>query len=136
MPTAQRETGWRDTVRKRILIVDDSPTVRTGVVNMIGDEFDCDTAEDGQQALTKALGARPDAILADLNMPSMDGIELLKALRADTRTSSIPVVIATTVTEVERVNECRALRPAGFVLKPIEEAYLRAKLRQLTRSAA
>jgi CheY-like chemotaxis protein len=119
--------------KRTILIVDDSPTVRMQISDLLSGAFDCVTAVDGNDGFNKAIRApSPDAILADLEMPGMDGIELLKALKNDPRTSKIPVVIATTVTAIEKVNECRALGCAGFVLKPLKKDYLLAKLTQLT----
>ncbi len=119
--------------RKKVLIVDDSPTVRAQITGFLKTEFDCASAENGDEGLLKAREQRPDALVVDLEMPKMDGMELLRRLRADAKTRSVPVVIVTTVTSLDRVNECRALGCAGFVLKPLEPEYLKAKLRQLMR---
>jgi CheY-like chemotaxis protein len=117
--------------RKTILIVDDSPTVRAQIAEALSEEFECITAVDGMDGLTLALSSRPAAIVADLEMPEMNGTEMFRRLRADPRTKEIPVIIATTVMAVDKVNECRALGCAGFVLKPIEKEYLVAKLKNL-----
>jgi len=122
--------------RHRILVVDDSPTIRVKMLELLSTSFDCFEAINGKDGFEKALLERPDAVVADLEMPEMDGIGLLRAMRADGRTQRIPVVIATTVTAIERVNECRALGCAGFVLKPVQKEYLLAKLRQLILSRA
>ena len=78
------------------------------------------------------MALAPDAVVADLEMPGVGGIELLRLLQQNARTRSIPVVIATTVTSLDRVNECRALGCAGYVLKPVQSDYLIAKLRKIT----
>jgi CheY-like chemotaxis protein len=104
------------------------------MLDLLGGEFTCTEAENGAEGLKKAIEHNPDAVVADLEMPVMDGTGLLRALRADTRTQQIPVVIATTVTAVDRVNECRSLGCAGFVLKPVQKEYLMAKLRQVIKA--
>jgi len=123
------------TKRRRVLVVDDSATIRAQVVQVLGEEFDCIEAEDGQAGLAKAQAERPDAVVCDLEMPNLDGIGLLRGMREDPRTRTIPVIIVTTVTAVDRVNECRSLGCAGFVLKPLQKEYLLAKLRQLMNQA-
>jgi two-component system chemotaxis response regulator CheY len=123
------------TTRRRVLVVDDSATIRAQVVQVLSEEFDCIEAEDGRQGLTKAQTERPDAVVCDLEMPNLDGIGLLRGMREDARTRSTPVIIVTTVTAVDRVNECRSLGCAGFVLKPLQKEYLLAKLRQLMNQA-
>ncbi|MHB8879613.1 MAG: response regulator, partial [Myxococcaceae bacterium] len=79
----------------------------------------------------KALASRPDAVVADRERPVLDGLGLLRALRAEPRTAKIPVIVITTVTAVEKVNQARQLGCAGFVLKPVESEYLLAKLSKL-----
>lgn len=118
-------------MKARILVVDDSPTVRTYIVSGLKDEYECLIAVDGESGLAAARAERPAAIIADIEMPGMDGLDLLEALKADPKTKSIPVVIVTTITAVERMNECRAAGCAGFVLKPVEIGYLKAKIRSL-----
>lgn len=123
-------------MKPTILVVDDSPTIRAQVVELLSEQFECVQAVNGADGLQKIRELRPAAVVADLEMPEMDGIGLLRSLRDDPSLSSIPVVILTTVTAIEQVNECRSLGCAGFVLKPPEKTYLLAKLRQITRNAA
>ncbi|HZH04214.1 MAG TPA: response regulator [Myxococcaceae bacterium] len=124
--------GLRNAMRKKVLIVDDALTVRTQLVGILSGDFDCSTAENGQEGFEKALGLGPDAMVVDLEMPEVGGVELLRLLHGNQRTRTIPVIIATTVTSLDRVNECRALGCAGYVLKPVQGDYLLAKLRKLT----
>jgi two-component system chemotaxis response regulator CheY len=104
------------------------------MLKFLADSFDCLEAENGQQGYELAASKFPDVVLADLEMPVKDGLGLLKAMHADTRTKAIPVIMMTTVMAVERVNECRAEGCAGFVLKPVQQEYLMAKLRHLVGS--
>jgi CheY-like chemotaxis protein len=117
--------------RSRVLIVDDSDTVRKQAGQMLEAEFDCLFARDGLDALRVATNESPDAMIADLEMPGMDGVELLRRVRGDKHLKTLPVIIVTTVTDVEKVNVCRGLGCSGFVLKPLQQEYLVAKLRQV-----
>lgn len=90
---------------RRVLIVDDDPAARYvagQVVRQLGG--DSIEATNGVEALALAVRGRPELILADLRMPEMDGFELVRHLRGDSRTASIPVVIITSslVSEAER----------------------------------
>ena len=79
----------------RILVVDDEPDLRYAlVVRLKAAGFVCDTAENGQDAVTKALQQPPDLIIADLLMPQMNGYDMWKQLKADPRTASVPVMIS------------------------------------------
>lgn len=119
--------------RHRILVVDDSSTVRSQIVESLRDYADCVEAADGQAGLEQVRALRPDAVVADLEMPVMDGVEFLRALRAEPAYQQTPVIIITAVTAIETVNQCRALGCAGFVLKPVDRDYLLAKLRRVLR---
>lgn len=123
-------------LKPRILVVDDSPTVRGQVTAALAATYECLTASDGAEGLQVAITEMPDAVIADLEMPNMDGVELLRALRGSQATQAIPVIIVTTVTNVKSVNECRSLGCDGFALKPVEPEYLRVKLRQVLNARA
>jgi CheY-like chemotaxis protein len=123
-------------MKKRVLIVDDSATARAHIADTLVTEYDCLEAADGQQGYDIARSQQPVAMIVDLEMPVMDGLELLTKVKADPVTKSIPVIIVTTSTEVESTNKCRALGCAGFVLKPVDAQYLSIKLRRLLASPA
>ncbi|MBS1148577.1 MAG: chemotaxis protein CheY [Myxococcaceae bacterium] len=117
--------------RPKVLVVDDSAAVRAEVLGWLRADYDCLEATNGAEGFRCALEQAPDAIVTDLEMPVLDGVGLLRMLHANPASRAIPVVVITTVTEVEQVNLCRSLGCAAFVLKPVEGAYLLAKLRQL-----
>lgn len=119
--------------RRKILVVDDSATIRAQVTAALSKTYTCVEAVNGQEGFDKAVETMPAAVIADLEMPVLDGLGFLRLLRADPRTHGIPVIVITTVTAVEKVNECRTLGCAGFVLKPVDTAYLMAKLAKLCR---
>ena len=110
----------------RILMVDDSPwdreLARLALRNLkVANELD--TAEDGEQALEilrDAEAPRPDLILMDLNMPGMDGRELLAALKEDELLKAIPVVILTSSAADEDVSHAYSHHCAGYIRKPVD----------------
>lgn len=104
---------------KRILTVDDSKTIRDMVTfTLRGAGYDVAEAEDGQLAIT-ALKAKPaDLIITDLNMPNMDGIALIKALRADPQYRTIPILMLTTEGDPQKKDQGRAAGATGWMVKP------------------
>lgn len=117
--------------RRKVLVVDDSPAVREQVVAWLQAEYDCIEATNGAEGFSRALKEAPDAIVTDLEMPVMDGVGLLRMLHSNASSQAIPVLVITSVTDVNQVNLCRSLGCSGFVLKPVESEYLLTKLRQL-----
>jgi CheY-like chemotaxis protein len=89
-------------------------------------------ARNGQEAL-EYLGDRnrkkPDIILLDLRMPKMNGIEFLKAVKADPALKSIPVIMLTTSQDQQDIAECFALGAAGYMIKPLDDEHLAQTLR-------
>ena len=77
----------------RVLVADDNADMRAYLVRILAPRWTVDAVEDGQAALESALERPPDLVLSDVMMPRMDGVALLRALRADPRTSTIPVVL-------------------------------------------
>ena len=77
----------------RVLLVDDNRDMREYVEKLLHGRFEVTTAENGRVALEKALAHPPDIVLSDVMMPEMDGFQLLKALREQTATSMVPVIL-------------------------------------------
>jgi signal transduction histidine kinase len=82
-----------DTRAARVLIADDNADMREYLRRLIAPRWQVELVEDGQAALDSARAAPPDLLLSDVMMPRLDGVALLRALRADPRTSQIPVVL-------------------------------------------
>ena len=115
---------------KTVLVVDDSSAIRMAirrVVESLG--FTVAEAADGQRALDyiKAHGT-PDAILLDINMPVMDGLTCLKALRQDRTLDQARVVICTTHNSVEKIQEALASGANEYIMKPFDMEIIKAKL--------
>ncbi len=105
-----------------LLIEDDEVDVMT--VKRALKDLDVDNhlihKENGEDALSYLKEARPGIILLDLKMPRMGGIEFLKEVKKDRRTSSIPVVVLTSSDEHQDRHECFAGGAAGYMVKPTD----------------
>src|SRR5438128_1536994 len=114
-----------------ILIVDDVPmNLKLASAILAREGYQIQTAEDGVQALHVLETLKPDLILSDIQMPRMDGLEMTRTIRRDSRWSGIPIVALTAY--ASQVNEQQALE-AGFdayLTKPINMQMLRSCVRQ------
>jgi type IV pilus assembly protein PilB len=116
--------------KPRVLVVEDSPTVVTVVQYFLELEgFDVLVAEDGLAGLDLAQRSQPDVVVSDLQMPGMDGIALIKALRADPRTARAGILMLTSETGIE--SETRVLEAGAddYLAKPVEPRRLAARVR-------
>ena len=107
---------------KTVLIVDDSNTMRKIVsraLRQAGIEFDeILEAGDGQEALNVLAASQVDVVLSDINMPNMTGLEFLKAKAEDEAIKDIPVVMISTETGADIIDQAKALGAKGAVKKP------------------
>ncbi len=108
-----------------ILIVDDSETVRQVLQLSLGNAgFDVVEAEDGLDALNKLAGAQIDMLITDLNMPNMDGLELIKKVREERAHRFTPIVMLTTESSEEKKLAGRAAGASGWIVKPFKPEQL------------
>ncbi len=118
----------------RVLIVDDSPAMRTFVRRVIDlSGFDlaaCFEASDGQEALDLLSKEWVDAILTDINMPGMDGEEFLKRVCSDELLRAIPVIVVSTDATQNRIDRLLTMGARGYVTKPFVPETLRAQLEE------
>jgi len=117
----------------KALVVDDSRAVRMMLKRMLRElGFDeCEEAGHGGEALVRLdemLTALPDVMLVDWNMPEMNGLELIRAVRADPTRRDIPIVMVTTETEVEQVVRALAAGASEYVMKPFTKDVIQDKL--------
>jgi two-component system chemotaxis response regulator CheY len=118
----------------RILAVDDSPSMRDMVrIALTGAGFEVTQAEDGQQALDLARQSSFDLVLSDVNMPVMDGIALIRALRAEAAYRHIPILMLTTESSVDRKREGKDAGATGWIVKPFDPAQLVATMHRVLR---
>ncbi|MDA8172553.1 MAG: response regulator [Nitrospiraceae bacterium] len=104
----------------KVLIVDDCRTTRKLLSFYIKSKgFDVATAENGLDAMSKVAQGDINMIITDLNMPFMDGIELIKTLKADPSRAHIPVLMVTTEKDAEEKKRAYAAGVNGFMMKPV-----------------
>ena len=110
---------------KKILIVDDSPSVRT-VARMALRErgYDVVEAANGQEALAKLDGERCQLVISDVNMPIMDGITLLKEIKRHPSYKFTPVIMLTTEAGEDKKQEGRAAGAKAWITKPFQPQLL------------
>jgi len=116
----------------KILIVDDDKTTRKLLsLYLKGSEFEVVTAENGLNALEKLGSDTFQLVLTDLNMPFMDGIEFLKAMKSNPGTSHIPALMLTTETDEEERQRAIDAGADGYLSKPVTAEVMVAKIRQM-----
>lgn len=116
----------------KILIVDDDKTTRKLLsLYLKGSGFEVVTAENGLNALEKLGSDTFQLVLTDLNMPYMDGIEFLKAMKSNPGTSSIPALMLTTETDEEERQRAIDAGADGYLSKPVTAEVVAAKIRQM-----
>jgi two-component system chemotaxis response regulator CheY len=122
---------------KRILLVDDSPTLlmsMEGVLTRAG--FAADKASGGPAALdVLRSGAKPDLVITDLNMPGMNGIELIQAVRRLPGLRFVPILMLTTESSQDRRAEAKAAGATGWIVKPVQPDALVAVIKQVVPGA-
>jgi two-component system, chemotaxis family, chemotaxis protein CheY len=118
-----------------VLIVDDSPAMRSfirRVVDMSGfDVGTCLEAGDGQEALCRLEENWVDVVLTDINMPRMNGEELVRKMHQDDLLRSIPVVVVSTDSTEIRMRTMTELGARGYVTKPFHPEKLRSELERV-----
>lgn len=116
----------------KILAVDDSASMRGMVAfTLRGAGYDVAEAENGQLALDVARGDTFDLVLADVNMPVMDGISMVRELRTLDRYKGVPILMLTTESHVERKMEGKAAGATGWLVKPFDPEQLLATVKRV-----
>jgi two-component system chemotaxis response regulator CheY len=107
------------TMSRTILVVDDSVTIRQMVSFTLKEAgFSVVEASDGQEALERLSSQRMDVILTDLNMPRLDGIGLIRALRGRPASKYTPVLMLTTESQESKRQEGRSAGATAWLVKP------------------
>jgi two-component system chemotaxis response regulator CheY len=117
---------------KKALVVDDSFTMRNMVSLALKEEqFEVTSAEDGVDALKQAKGKKFDVIITDINMPNMDGFELIKKLREIQDFKFTPILVLTTESGDDKKKQGKAVGASGWIVKPFNPQTLIATINKV-----
>jgi two-component system chemotaxis response regulator CheY len=121
------------TTSMKILIVDDFSTMRRIVRNLLKEigYQNADEAEDGAAALVKLKGGEFDFVVSDINMPNMNGFELLRSIRADADLKALPVLLVTAEAKKEDIITAAQIGASGYIVKPFTKATLEEKFNKI-----
>ena len=122
----------------RFLIVDDFSIMRR-IVRGLLEAMGClnsDEAEDGVVALNMLRSARYDFVVSDINMPNMNGFDLLKAVKADDSLRHLPVLMVTAEARKEDILLAAQSGAAGYIVKPFTKATLEEKVQKILQKMA
>ena len=119
-----------DPSKIKFLVVDDFSTMRRIVRNLLKElgYTNADEAEDGAVALQKLKAGDYDFVVSDWNMPNMDGLQLLQAVRADANLKHLPVLMITAEAKKENIIAAAQSGASGYIVKPFTAATLNEKL--------
>ena len=124
----------------KFLVVDDFSTMRRIIKNLLHDlgYQNVTEADDGATALPMLQAGSFDFLITDWNMPGMPGLDLLKAVRADTKLAKMPVLMLTAESKREQIIEAAQAGVNGYVIKPFTAVTLKEKIDKIleARSAA
>ena len=122
----------------KFLIVDDFSTMRRIVRNLLKElgYANADEAEDGVAALAKLRAAPFDFVVSDLNMPNMNGFELLRQIRADAALKHLPVLLVTAEAKKEDIVTAAQIGASGYIVKPFTKATLEEKVQKIMQKLA
>ena len=121
-----------------ILVVDDFPTMRRIVRTLLKELgfSNVEEAEDGREALAKLREGQFDLVVSDWNMPNLDGLEMLKQIRADDALKHLPVLMVTAEAKKENIIAAAKAGASGYVVKPFTAATLEEKLTKIFEKLA
>jgi len=122
----------------KFLVVDDFSTMRR-IVRGLLKEMGCNNveeAEDGVIALAMLKAQKFDFVVSDINMPNMNGFELLKAIKAEDSLKHIPVLMVTAEARKEDIVQAAQSGAAGYIVKPFTKATLEEKVQKIVQKLA
>jgi two-component system chemotaxis response regulator CheY len=134
MSGAESQSTNEQVMTKRILTIDDSKTMRDMLMLTLADAgFDVIQAVDGQDGLDvlRKQKAPVDVIITDINMPRLDGYEVIRQLRRDPNHKSTPILVLTTESDADKKNRAREAGATGWMVKPFDPDRLLATVRKV-----
>ena len=122
----------------RFLIVDDFSTMRRIIRGLLKEAgyVEADEAEDGQVGLQKLYGTQFDFVITDINMPNMNGFEMLENIKQSEKLKDIPVLMITAEASKDDVLRAAKIGAAGYIVKPFSKATLEEKISRILKRSA
>lgn len=119
---------------KTILIADDSESIRVLVSSALENAgYNVIATVDGEEAVSQLDGKNIDLVITDLNMPKLDGIGVVKGVRANEKYKFIPVLLLTTESQAEKKKEAKEAGATGWIIKPFVENKLLQVVQKVLR---
>ena len=129
---ASPERAERPDMTKRILTIDDSKTIRDMLMLTLADAgFDVLQAVDGKDGLDVLDREQVDVVITDINMPKMDGYEVIRHMRSNSAHKTTPILVLTTESEADKKNLARAAGATGWMVKPFDPDRLIATINKV-----
>ncbi len=117
---------------KSVLTIDDSESIRQMISMTLGGAgFTVDEARDGAEGYAKAIGGTYSAIITDLNMPNMNGLEFIRKYRAHPSSRGVPIIFLSTESDDASKQEAKAAGAIGWIVKPFDQNQLLAAIRKV-----
>ena len=125
-------------IELKFLIVDDFSTMRRIIRGLLKEMgcADADEAEDGVVALAMLKAQKYDFVVSDINMPNMNGFDLLKAIKADAGLKHLPVLMVTAEARKEDIVIAAQIGAAGYIVKPFTKVTLEEKVQKIMQKIA
>lgn len=119
-----------DAQSMKFLVVDDFATMRRIVRNLLKEAgiTNVEEAEDGAAALTMLKASKFDFVISDINMPNMNGFDMLRQIRAEPQLKALPVLMVTAEARKEDIINAAQIGASGYIVKPFTKAILEEKL--------
>ncbi|MBJ7578589.1 response regulator [Devosia sp. MC532] len=118
---------------KTILTIDDSASIRQMVsMTLMTAGYDVVEAADGAEGYEKAIAQPIDAVLTDLNMPVMNGIEFVRKFREHPSSKGVPIILLTTESDDELKHQAKDAGATGWIVKPFKQDQLLAVIKKVT----
>jgi two-component system chemotaxis response regulator CheY len=131
-PEQAEQQDMAKDMAKRILTIDDSKTIRDMLMLTLADAgFDVLQAVDGQDGLEVLDREQVDVVITDINMPKMDGYEVIRHMRSNSAHKSTPILVLTTESEADKKNLARAAGATGWMVKPFDPDRLIATINKV-----
>lgn len=117
---------------KKVLLVDDSATILMSMKQLLAKHLQVETASDGTEAMSKLNGGyKPDLIITDINMPQMNGLELIEKVKKMSAFRFTPMLVLTTEYDETKRAEAKKLGATGWLVKPVKGDQLLQVLKQV-----